>query len=106
MKAKATSQRAAIGTKLMQNTQLLLPPANEVCEGYIFTRVCHSVHGGVSVSVHAGIPPPPEQIPQEQTRHPPPKSNSPDAVHAGRYGQQADGMHPTGMQFLLMRIFV
>ena len=24
----------------------LLPPPNEVCEGYIFTRVCHSVHGG------------------------------------------------------------
>ena len=26
----------------------LLPPANEVCEGYVFTRVCHSVHRGVS----------------------------------------------------------
>ena len=26
----------------------LLPPANEVCEGYVFTRVCHSAHGGVS----------------------------------------------------------
>ena len=23
-----------------------LPPANEVCEGYVFTRACHSVHGG------------------------------------------------------------
>ena len=23
-----------------------LPPANEVCEGYVFTGVCHSVHGG------------------------------------------------------------
>ena len=23
-----------------------LPPANEVCESYVFTRVCHSVHGG------------------------------------------------------------
>ena len=22
----------------------LLPPANKVCEGYVFTRVCHSVH--------------------------------------------------------------
>ena len=22
----------------------LLPPANEVCEGYVFTGVCHSVH--------------------------------------------------------------
>ena len=24
----------------------LLPPTNEVCEGYVFTRVCHCVHGG------------------------------------------------------------
>ena len=23
-----------------------LPPANEVCEGYVFTRVCHSAHKG------------------------------------------------------------
>ena len=26
-----------------------LPPANEVYEGYVFTRVCHSVHGGGGV---------------------------------------------------------
>ena len=25
-----------------------LPPANEVCEGYVLTPVCHSVGGGVS----------------------------------------------------------
>ena len=25
-----------------------LPPANEVCKGYVFTPVCHSVHGGMS----------------------------------------------------------
>ena len=25
---------------------IYLPPANEVCEGYVFTRVCHSVHSG------------------------------------------------------------
>ena len=24
----------------------LLPPANEVCGGYVFTGVCHSVHRG------------------------------------------------------------
>ena len=29
------------------------------CEGYIFTPVCHSVYGGRSASVHAGIPHPP-----------------------------------------------
>ena len=56
-----------------------LPPANEVCEGYVFTpSVSHSVHRGVSASMHAG-------------RHPP------CAMHAGRYGQQVGGMHPTGM---------
>ena len=26
-----------------------LPPANEVCEGYVFTRICHSVHRGGGV---------------------------------------------------------
>ena len=26
---------------------LLSLPANEVCEGYVFTSVCHSVHGGL-----------------------------------------------------------
>ena len=39
------------------------------CEGYVFTSVCLST-GRVSASVHAGIPPPPEQIPP-QSGHPP-----------------------------------
>ena len=39
----------------------------------------HGGGGGVSASVHSGADPP-------------------CAVHAGRYGQQAGGMHPTGMQ--------
>ena len=38
-----------------------LPPANEVCEGYVFTPVCHSVHGGVH---------PPRQTPPGQTSPP------------------------------------
>ena len=37
---------------------LLLPPANEVCEGYVFTGVCLSA-GGVSAPLHAGIHSPP-----------------------------------------------
>ena len=41
---------------------------------------------GGSASVHAGIP------------YPPGADTPPCAVHAGRYGQQAGGMHPTGMQ--------
>ena len=28
-----------------RSESLSLPPAHEVCEGYVFTRVCHSVHG-------------------------------------------------------------
>ena len=32
-------------------------------QGNIFAPVCHSVHGGVFTSVHAGIPHPPEQTP-------------------------------------------
>ena len=49
----------------------IITAANEVCEGYVFTRVCHSVHGGGSAPVHAGMhnprpwdlrqAPPPEQ---------------------------------------------
>ena len=43
------------------------------------------------------------------TRHPTPQIQvtpldqaPPCAVHAGRYGQQAGGTHPTGMQFLFI----
>ena len=64
-------------------------------------------------------PPPPEQTPSPRTRHPPkqappeqappqdqapppkqapPEQAPPGAVHAGRYGQRAGGIHPTGMQ--------
>ena len=32
-----------------------LPPATKLGQGYVFTRVCDSVHRGVSASVHAGI---------------------------------------------------
>ena len=71
----------------------LLPPANEVCEGYVFTRVCHSVHrgGGCMPQCMMGYyPPGPGTRGWDQA--------PPRAVHAGRYGQQAGGMHPTGMQ--------
>ena len=53
-------------------------------QGNIFAPVCHSVHGG-------GVP---GQV------HPPGKY-TPGAVHAGRYGQQAGGTHPTGMHSYL-----
>ena len=49
----------------------------------------------VSASVHAGIPPPRKQTPREQTT--PSRADTPRRRHAGRYGQQAGGMHATGM---------
>ena len=50
----------------------LLPHANEVCEGYVFTPVCQSFcsQGGVSAPVHAGIHTVPGRHPLG--RHPPP----------------------------------
>ena len=41
----------------------LLPPANEVCEGYVFTDVCLSAGREVSAPLHVGIhtPYPPDQ---------------------------------------------
>ena len=49
----------------------LLPPATKFGQGNIFRSVC-----------------------QEFCSHP-------EAVHAGRYGQQAGGTHPTGMHTCL-----
>ena len=41
---------------------------------------------------------PPWDHPPDQVVHPPGPGNPPrGAVHAGRYGQQAGGTHPTGM---------
>ena len=37
--------------------RVIITIRNEVCEGNVFTPVCHSVHWGVSASVHAGIDP-------------------------------------------------
>ena len=98
----------------------LLPPATKLGQGYVFTGVCDSVHkGGVSASVHTGIPhhpgsrhhpradPPGSRHPLEQTpppgsRHPPkqtaPRSRPPTTEHAGRYSKCVGGMHPTRMQ--------
>ena len=59
---------------------ILLPPANVVCEGYVFTGVCLST-GGVSreggtpqkeASPWQGVPPPPGR------RHPPGMENPPE----------------------------
>ena len=79
-----------------------LPPAMKLGQGYVFTRVCDSVHRGDLQwpPLHAGIHPHQRQAPPPhwtRGRHP-----SPSAVHAGRYGQQTGGTHPTGMQSCLI----
>ena len=73
-----------------------LPPATKLGQGYIFTGVCDSVHGGVSTSVHAGIPPAQTRTPQDQAsplEQTPPGADPlgadpppPNAEHAVRYG--------------------
>ena len=110
--------------KTLSKSLRLLPPANEVCEGYVFTGVCLST-GGQYVGrytprqVHslprAGTPPgryPPTGIPPGRyiplAGTPPagtsPQMYTPQAVHAGRYGQQAGGTYPTGKHSCLFMI--
>ena len=71
-------------------------------EGYVFTRVCHSVHRGVCLSACWDTTPqeqtPPEQTPPggdplEQT---PPREQIPRSRHP-QTATVADGTHPTGM---------
>ena len=70
----------------------LLPPANEVCEGYVFTRVCHSVHR--RRSTWAGTPPGTRYTPRTRYTHthtPTPR----DQVHPyPRYTPLGPGTHP------------
>ena len=69
-------------------------------QGNIFAPVCHSVHRGICLSAFWDTTPPRSRyLPRDQV--PPgadPPGRPPYAVHAGRYGQQAGGMHPTAMQ--------
>ena len=88
-------------------------PQTKLREGYVFTGVCDSVHEGgedlgrYTPGTRYTHPPTPTPL---GTRYTPPgpgtpqrPGNPPDqvhpsgAVHAGRYGQQAGSMHPTGM---------
>ena len=51
---------------------LVLPPSNEVCEGYVFTSVCHSVHrGGCLSQCMLGYTPPGADTPSPRSRNPP-----------------------------------
>ena len=55
---------------------------------------------------------PPDQAPPQGAdtipwkRQPPESRHPPCAVHAGIYGQQVGGMHPSGMQFCYVSVTV
>ena len=90
----------------------LLPPANVVCEGYVFTGVCLSTGRGGAASVYAGIYPPPRRPPTRETplpRRPPLPRRHPlhtqgeiegHQVQAhsqgGNWGGSDPGLHPRG----------
>ena len=79
-----------------------LPPANEVCKGYVFTPVCQSFcsQGGEYLSRYTPgqVHPPGRYTPLG--RYTPQAGTPPRQCMLG-YGQQAGGTHPTGMHSCL-----
>ena len=73
-------------------------------QGNIFSSVCQEFcsRGGGLPQCMLGYPPSkhPTRAGTHQEQTPPP----PCTVHAGRYGQQVGGMHPTGMQSCLLKL--
>ena len=65
-------------------------PQQSCGQGNIFTPVCHSVHRGVSASVHAGIPSPGSRHPPLGADTPPGTDTSPQSRHPPR------SRHPPG----------
>ena len=104
-------------------------PQRSCGQGYVFTRVCNSVHRGGSLGRETPPPgrqeehpPPPGQAgrtspgqgePPWSRRHPPPGTSPPRSRHSppppppGKqtpaYGQWAAGTHPTGMHSCLKK---
>ena len=70
-----------------------LPPANEVCEGYVLTGGCLPMRGVYPIACW------------DTPQTPPSPGADPPAVHAGRYGQQAGGTHPTEMHTCIITHF-
>ena len=66
----------------------LLPPGNEVCEGYVFTGVCLSTVGGVPGQVHPQGGTPPGQIHSTWAGIPPGR-------YTPRQVQAAGQVHPS-----------
>ena len=70
-----------------ENFKKYLPPATKLGQGYVYIPVCNSVHGQTS-----WIEPPPAP-----GRYPPADTPPPTQCML-KYGQQAVGTHPTGIQ--------
>ena len=77
---------------------------------FLHLSISHSVHRGVCLSAcWDSRTPSGAHTPQEQTHTPgadTPQEQTPPpcAVHAGRYGQQAGGTHPTEMHTCCLKI--
>ena len=73
--------------------QLFLPPASEVCEGYVFTDVCLSTRGGGVSACRSGGPQPPGQTPPGRN---PPGQTPPADTSPGRPPTRPAhaGIHP------------
>ena len=94
--------------------EYFLPPANEVWGKVISLHLSVILFtGGVLPHCMLGYTPPPgtrgrhppgEDTPQGHTTPPGQRHSAPPpgTVYAGRYGQQAGGTHPTGMQSCLL----
>ena len=68
-------------------------PQQSCGQGNIFTPVCHSVHRGVSASVHAGIPPPRSRDPLGADT--PPRADNPPGVDTP-WSRPPQSKHPPG----------
>ena len=53
--ARFIQKSASVDSKRWPRKILFLPPANEVCEGYVFTGVCLSTGGGVCGCSQGGM---------------------------------------------------
>ena len=102
--------RLSLGSR-MGSASIFTARKRSLGQGNIFSSMCQEFCSrGVCLSACWDTTTPPpletgtplEHIPLEEAtppRAPPPEQTPPPpcAVHAGRYGQQAGGMHPTGM---------
>ena len=94
----------SVGDALISTTGNLFTDRKRSLRRLCFHR-CLSVHGGVyPIACWDTHTPDQRQIPPwEQT--PPWRRHLPLAMHAGRYCQQADGTHPTGMHSCFIFFF-